>query len=89
MKCTESQNYFILVFSFLGGQKGILNVLLKCSDVYFGILCINKLKETLHYAVAKTLIFHKHFIILAKCKEGNFTHKYFNNYSMESFHVLQ
>lgn len=88
-KCTGSQSYFIPVFSFTlqGGKRGILNVLCKCFlNVYFGILCINRLKETVPYAVAKTLIFHKHFIILAECKEGNLTQKYLNNYLEESFH---
>lgn len=75
---------------FWARMRGILNVLCKCFlNAYFGILYINRLKETVHYAVAMTLIFHKYFIILAECKEGNFRHKCMNNYSVESFCILQ
>lgn len=81
----------MLLFSLWGELKrGLPNVLCKCFfNVCFGILYINRLKETVHYAVAKSLIFHKHFIILAECKEGNFIYKYLNNYSVESLHILQ
>lgn len=40
-------------------------------NLYFDILHLNRLEETVYYATVKTLIFHKHFIILAKCKEEN------------------
>lgn len=61
-----------------GGQRETLNALCKCSNVDFGFLCINRPKETVYYAIVKTLSFQKHFIIVAKCKEENFTHKYLN-----------
>lgn len=88
MKCTELQNYFILVFAF-GGREGDTECTLQMFlDVYFGILCINRLKETVHYAVGKTLIFHKHFITLLNAKKETLL-KYLNNYSVELLHSLQ
>lgn len=63
----------------MGGIEG--NVFCKCFfNVYFGILCINRLKEIVYYVIVKLLIFYEYFIIFVDCKEGNFIYKYLNNY---------
>lgn len=73
---------------FLGVHRRGLNVLCECSNICFGFLWVNRLKETVHYAAVKRVAFLKHFIILAECKEGRFTHKRVNTYFVRSLRIL-